>query len=51
MPVFGEVIMLLDNVTEVMGMLNANVFHAKVINNEGEHDGMPFVLPEAGGGH
>ena len=47
MPVFGKVIVLLDYVTEVKTMLNADVFYAKVIDNEGEHDGMSFVSPEA----
>ncbi len=42
--------MLCDYVAEVMGMLNADVFHAKDIDNEDEHDGMPFVSPEARGG-
>jgi hypothetical protein len=48
-PVFGEVVVFYD-VTKVMGMLNANIFDAKVVYNEGEHDGSPFVMPEAGGG-
>ena len=42
--------MLTDYVTKVMGVLDANIFHAKVIDNEDEHDGMPFVSPEARGG-
>ena len=43
MPVFGEVIVLLY-VAEVVGML---IFHTEVIYDEGEHDGLPFVSPEA----
>ena len=31
-------------------MLDPNVFNTKVIDNQGEHDGMPFVSPEAWGG-
>ena len=50
MPVFGEVIVLSDYVAEVVGMLNANIFLAKVVDDEGEHDGTPFVSPEARGG-
>ena len=42
--------MLFDDVTKVVGMLDADIFEAKVVDDEGEHDGMPFVLPEAGGG-
>jgi hypothetical protein len=50
MPVFGEVVVLLYDVMEVVGMLNADIFHTKVIYDEGEHDGSPFVSPEAGDG-
>ena len=42
--------MLMDYVAEVMGMLDANVFHTKVIDDEGEHDDTPLVLLEASGG-
>ena len=30
-------------------MLDVDVFNAEVINYEGEHNGGPFVLPEARG--
>ena len=30
-------------------MLDVDVFNAEVINYEGEHDGGPFVSPEARG--
>ena len=50
MPVFSEVVVLLHDVVELVGMMNADIFHTEVIYNEGEHDGLPFVLPEAGGG-
>ena len=49
-PVLGEVVVLFYDVREVMGVLNANIFDAKVVYDEGEHDGLPFVLPEARGG-
>ena len=48
MSVFGEIIVLLYDVVEMVGMLNADIFHTKVVYDEGEHDGSPFVSPEAG---
>jgi hypothetical protein len=41
---------LLENVQEVVEVFDSNIFHTKVIYNEAELDGMPFVAPEAGGG-
>jgi hypothetical protein len=41
---------LLDGVPKVDGMLFANVFNPEVVHYEGEHDGSPFVTPEAGSG-
>ena len=32
-PIIGDVVVLLDDVTQVMGMFLANVFNAKVVNN------------------
>ena len=49
-PVFGEIVVLLDGVPKVDGMLFANVFNPEVVHYEGEHDGSPFVTPEAGSG-
>ena len=31
-------------------MFDSNIFHTKVIYNEAELDGMPFVAPETRGG-
>ena len=31
-------------------MFDSNIFHTKVIHNEAELDGTPFVAPEARGG-
>ena len=31
-------------------MFDSHIFHTKVIYNEAELDGMPFVAPEARGG-
>ena len=39
--------MFLDDVAQVIGMLKANVFNTKVVDNESEHDGSPFVAPTA----
>jgi hypothetical protein len=40
----------LENVQEVVEVFNSNIFHTKVIYNEAELDGTPFVAPEARGG-
>ncbi len=40
----------LENVQEVVEVFNSNIFYTKVIYNEAELSGMPFVAPEARGG-
>jgi hypothetical protein len=35
----------LEEVKEMVEVFNAHVFHTKVINNEAELDGWPFVAP------
>jgi len=40
----------LENVKEVVEVFDSNIFYIKVINNEAELDGVPFVVPEAMGG-
>ena len=40
----------LENVQEVVEVFDSNIFHTKVIYNEAELDGTPFVAPEARGG-
>ena len=40
----------LENIKEVIEVFYSNIFYSKVINNEAELDGMPFVAPEARGG-
>ncbi len=40
----------LENVQEVVEVFDSNIFHTKVIYNEAELDGTPFVVPEARGG-
>jgi hypothetical protein len=41
---------LLENIAEIVEVFEPNIFYPKVINNETELDGMPFVVPEARGG-
>jgi hypothetical protein len=40
----------LENVQEVVEVFNSDVFHSKVIHDQAELDGTPFVAPEARGG-
>jgi len=40
----------LENIKEVIEVFCSNIFYSKVINNEAELDGTPFVAPEARGG-
>ena len=39
--------MFLDYIAQVMGMLKANIFNTEVIDNESEHEKLPFVAPKA----
>jgi hypothetical protein len=41
---------LLENIGETVKVFYPNILHPKVINNETELDGTPFVAPEAWGG-
>ncbi len=41
---------LLDNIAKMVEVFHPNILHPKVINNETELDGTPFVAPEAWGG-
>jgi hypothetical protein len=41
---------LLEHITEMVEVFKPNILHPKVINNETELDGKPFVAPEAWGG-
>jgi hypothetical protein len=38
---------LLEHIVEMVEVFEPNIVHPKVINNETELDGMPFVVPEA----
>jgi len=40
----------LENVQEVVEVFDSNEFYTKVIYDEAELDGMPFVAPESMGG-
>ncbi len=41
---------LLEHIAEMVEVFEPNILHPKVINNETELDGTPFVVPEAWGG-
>jgi hypothetical protein len=41
---------LLEHIAEMVEVFKPNILHPKVINNETELDGRPFVVPEAWGG-
>ncbi len=41
---------LLENIAEMVEVFYPNILHPKVMNNEAESDGTPFVAPEAWGG-
>ncbi len=45
-PVLLDVLMFFDGVVEMDGMFLAYIFHAEVVDNYGEHDGTPFVVPQ-----
>ena len=48
-PVDGDVVEFLEGLDEVVRVLFADVFDPKVINDEGENDGLGVVLPERRG--
>ena len=48
-PVRVNFVVLLENAHEMLNIVLVDVFHPKVINNEGETDGAPVVLPIAWG--
>jgi hypothetical protein len=41
---------LLENIAEMVEVFEPNILYPKVINNETELDGTPFMVPEAWGG-
>jgi hypothetical protein len=41
---------LFENIEEKFEVLDPHVFHTKIINNEAELDGTPFVIPNSWGG-
>ena len=40
-----ELIFFSDAFNEVVGVFLSNIFHAEVVDNQGEGDGAPFVTP------
>jgi len=49
-PVFCDGIVMLENSLEVLGVVFANIFNTKVIDNEEECDGASLVSPQPWGG-
>ena len=50
LPFFSDIIVLFEVISKVMGMVVANRFNTKVINDEDEDDRAPFVAPNTGSG-
>ena len=46
-PIDGADIVFVENLGEMVGVFFADIFHAKVVDAEGEGDGAPIVSPEA----
>ena len=46
-PFFADCVVFLEGIHQVLGMLLANVFHAKVVHDKAETYGAPIVLPES----
>ena len=49
-PILGDIIVFEESFSEVMAMMCAHIFNAKVVDNEREHVRAPLVVPEAGSG-
>ena len=45
-PVYGNGVQLLEGLDEVVGVLLADILHPKVVEEEGDSDGLVAVLPE-----
>ena len=43
LPIVGDRVILLEGVHEMLGMLPADVFYAKIVHTEGEGNGTPFL--------
>jgi hypothetical protein len=43
-------VVLFEKIEEKIKVLDPHVFHTKIINDEAEFDGMPFVMPKSWGG-
>ena len=48
-PVYGDGVQFLEGLDEVVGVFLADVLDPKVVENEGENDGLGGVLPELRG--
>ena len=46
-PSDGADIVFVENLGEMVDMIFADIFYAKIVDAEGEGDGVPIALPEA----
>jgi len=49
-PIDGNVMVFAEDSGQVVSVVFSHVFDPKIVNDEAEHDGPPFVAPEAGSG-
>ncbi len=47
-PIYVDFLVFLQDADEVVRIFLTHLFYSKVVNNECEADGLPFVLPETG---
>ena len=48
LPIFGDFVILLEGIHEIMGMFLANVLHSEIIHAKREIDWMLLMLPKSG---
>jgi hypothetical protein len=49
-PILGHYVVAIEHVEEVLGMLFANILHAKIIHDKDKLDGLPCVFPQSRSG-
>ena len=45
LPIFGDVVVFLEVISEVLGIPFTDIFNTKVVHNEAEEDRTPVVTP------
>ena len=50
LPVFSDLVVLFQDCSELDGVVLANIFATKIVNDKSEDDGVPLVAPEARSG-